>query len=200
MLFVASVLKHGGKAMLKTLLVTIFGSLSVFLSTPRTYAFHPTPAIPPQYDYATVDEVKALTRLVEVPASREECWEEPVTYSVPSRTGAYSYTPVIVGGIVGAVVGNQFGRGSGRDWATVAGGLLGASIGRDHYYSRHYSPTHTYAAYEERCRVVTEYQQEERLDGYLVNYTYNGRQYQTRTDKHPGTRIKIRLDATPEID
>ncbi len=42
-----------------------------------------------------------------------------------------SATPVILGGILGGVVGNRMGKGHGRDIATVAGVLLGGSIGRD---------------------------------------------------------------------
>ena len=35
------------------------------------------------------------------------------------------------GGIVGGVIGNQFGKGSGKTILTVAGALLGSSIGSD---------------------------------------------------------------------
>ncbi|MFP6682277.1 MAG: glycine zipper 2TM domain-containing protein, partial [Gammaproteobacteria bacterium] len=103
----------------------------------------------------------------------------------------------IVGGIIGAVVGNQFGSGSGRDWATVAGTTLGASIGSDYNNRRHYTAGRSYTTNERSCRIVRDHQQEERADGYLVTYTYNGRRYKTRTENHPGDRIKVRLDVTP---
>ena len=57
-------------------------------------------------------------------ADSRECWREPVA----SR----SYTPEITGAIVGGAIGNQFGSGSGRDIATVAGAALGGSIGHDY--------------------------------------------------------------------
>jgi uncharacterized protein YcfJ len=149
------------------------------------------------FDYAAVDEVKMRTRIVNVPVSREECWEQPVThYQPPAYGGAPSYTPIILGGIIGAVVGNQFGSGSGQDWATVAGTTLGASIGND-YSNRRYAAARSYTTTEQRCRVVNDYQQEERADGYLVTYTYNGRQYETQTSHHPGDRIKVRVDVSP---
>ncbi len=151
-----------------------------------------------EYSYAVVEQVKMLTHIVNVPVSREECWEEPVThYQPPAHTGAHSYTSTIVGGIIGAVVGNQFGSGSGRDWATVAGTTLGASIGGDYNNRRTYTAGLSYTTNERRCRIVNDHQQEERADGYLVTYTYNGRHYKTRTENHPGDRIKVRLDVTP---
>lgn len=149
-------------------------------------------------EYANVEQVKMLTRVVSVPVSREECWEEPVTYYPQSPyAGVHSYTPTIVGGIIGAVVGNQFGSGSGQDWATVAGTTLGASVGRDYSIRREYAPARSYTVTEQRCRVVNDYQQEELADGYLVTYTYNGRRYETRTPVHPGDRIRVRVDVTP---
>lgn len=167
-------------------------------ASPLVLAGHGATAGPSEYDYAMVDEVKMLTRIVNVPVSREQCWEEPVThYEPPAPVGAHSYTPTIVGGIIGAVVGNQFGSGSGRDWATVAGTTLGASIGSDYNNRRAYSPARSYVTHEERCRVVSEHQQEERSDGYLVTYSYNGRQYKTRTAEHPGDRIKVQVNVTP---
>lgn len=57
-------------------------------------------------------------------ADSRDCWREPV--------GARSYTPEITGAIVGGAIGNQFGSGSGRDIATVAGAALGGSLGHDY--------------------------------------------------------------------
>lgn len=173
-------------------------TIGVLLFSQHSMANHGTSATGPEYDYAVVDHVKMLTRIVDVPVSREECWEEPVThYQPPAHTGVYSSTPMIVGGIVGAVAGNQFGSGSGRDLATVAGTTLGVSMGRDYSNRRAYTPGRSYTTNEQRCRTVNDYQQEERANGYLVSYTYNGRHYETRTLNHPGNRIKVRLDVTP---
>lgn len=38
----------------------------------------------------------------------------------------------------------------------------------------------------------------ESLIGYQVTYQYAGRTYQTRTDHHPGDRIRVRVDVRPE--
>ena len=51
--------------------------------------------------------------------------------------GSSSATPAIAGGIVGGVIGNQFGKGDGKAILTVAGVLLGSSIGSDMGHSGH---------------------------------------------------------------
>jgi uncharacterized protein YcfJ len=171
------------------------GILPIALAVTGTHAA-PSPA--GEFDYAPVERVEMLTRIVNVPVAREECWEEPVTYyHPPSYPVPYSYTPTIVGGIVGAVVGRQFGSGSGRDWATIAGSTLGASIGTDYQNRRIYAAGRGYTTTQQRCRVVNDYQQEELADGYLVTYKYNGREYETRMARHPGDRIKVRIDVSP---
>ncbi len=180
---------------MSTNVLSLVFAIAGLLFSQLTVANHGNSANTPEYDYAVVDQVKTLTRIVTVPVSREECWEQPVThYQPPAHTGSHSYTPTIVGGIIGAVVGNQFGSGSGRDLATIAGTTLGASVGRDYTTRRAYTPGSSYTTNERRCRIVNEQQQEERADGYLVSYSYNGRHYETRTPNHPGDRIKVRVD------
>lgn len=45
-----------------------------------------------------------------------------------SRSGV-NVPGAIIGGVAGAVLGNQVGRGGGRDAATVLGGAAGAAVG-----------------------------------------------------------------------
>ncbi|MDH3281753.1 MAG: glycine zipper 2TM domain-containing protein [Gammaproteobacteria bacterium] len=145
-------------------------------------------------EYARVIKVRPITEIVEVSTPRQECWTEHVTRHGHSHT---SYTPEIVGGIIGAAVGNQFGGGSGRKVATAAGALLGGSIGRDYKYRRPHGGYHAYTEPVQRCETRHEYHSEERVVGYKVKYRYNGRVYHTRTDRHPGDRIPIRVNVTP---
>ena len=37
-----------------------------------------------------------------------------------------------------------------------------------------------------------------RVAGYDVTYEYAGRQFTTRTNYHPGDRIRVRVDVRPE--
>ncbi|MDH3638261.1 MAG: glycine zipper 2TM domain-containing protein [Gammaproteobacteria bacterium] len=143
-------------------------------------------------DYGEVIKVKPITEIVEVDTPRQECWTEHVTRYRHSHS---SYTPEILGGIIGAAVGNQFGGGSGRKVATAAGALLGGSIGHD--YKRRRGRGYAYTEPIERCETRHEHHSEERIVGYKVKYRYNGRVYRTRMDQHPGDRIPLRVNVTP---
>lgn len=151
------------------------------------------------YAYGTVTDVQPIMRTVQVTTPREVCWDEPVrqTHYGPGRHG--SFTSTVVGGIIGGVVGNQFGGGRGQDAMTVAGALLGASIGRDAAYRRQ-AYTQTSYVNERRCEVEEVVHEEQRLEGYQVAYRFNGRNYMTRSANDPGNRIRLRVQVNPVAD
>lgn len=147
------------------------------------------------YDYARVVGVEPIVHVVQVSTPRRHCYEEEVVRSYGYQRRPHSYTPVVLGGILGGVVGNQFGGGTGNDLLTVGGALLGASLGYDHARAprrQDYYPTR-----EQRCTVSHNYHEEERVDGYRVTYVYNGKTYVRRMDRDPGRRIRVRVDVTP---
>src|SRR5690625_7021681 len=72
------------------------------------------------YETARVVDVQPIVDIERTPVDREVCRQQEVL--VEKR---HSHTPTILGAIVGGVVGNQFGGGSGRRAATVAGAALG---------------------------------------------------------------------------
>lgn len=141
-------------------------------------------------DSARVIWAKPIYETVEVSRPVRECWTERVVHR---GRRADSYTGAIAGGIIGGVVGNRIGRGTGRTVLTVAGGLLGASIGHD-LSSRSGRPR---ISREERCEVVEHYEEQEQIAGYRVKYRYNGETFTTRTQEHPGQRIRIRVKVNP---
>lgn len=143
------------------------------------------------YDTARVVWAEPIYETVQVSRPVEECWTEQVLVGDPRRG---SYTGTIAGGIIGGVVGNQFGRGNGKTALTVAGTLLGASIGRDLSH-RHTSVRRVVE--EERCELVEQVDYREQVVGYRVKYRYKGQTFFTRTDEHPGERIRIRVDVDP---
>ncbi len=49
----------------------------------------------------------------------------------------------------------------------------------------------------ERCVTTTVSRQERRHEGYYVTYVYRGNTFQTRTDQHPGDRIRVRVQVRP---
>ena len=70
-----------------------------------------------------------LVRYVTVDRPRQECWDEIVTEPVRPFGVA---GPTIAGGVVGAAVGRQFGSGSGQDALTLIGAVVGSAVGHQH--------------------------------------------------------------------
>jgi uncharacterized protein YcfJ len=96
------------------------------------------------------------------------------------------------------VIGRQFGDGRGRDAMTVVGTLLGSSIGHDAAVRRQRrESSEVYSRTVERCETSYSIDRQERIDGYEVTYRYRGRTFTTRTDSHPGERIRVRVSVTP---
>ncbi len=172
------------------------------------------------YDMARVLSVDPIIEPGQ-PVNRQECWREPApTYArdyrhdprydrYPRRTSGGG---AVLGAIVGGVLGNSVGSGDGRQAATVAGAVIGGAIGHNierngqrradaygYRDDRYYGHDAGYRQAEvERCRVVTDYRSDERVVGYRVAYEYAGRTWQTVTDYHPGSEIRVRVDVTPE--
>lgn len=155
-----------------------------------------------EFDYAEVVRVDPIIDVVERPVAREQCWREPVTYRERPRYygGGGDRAPAVLAGIVGGVIGNQFGHGHGREATTAAGALLGYSMARDsqRYHGDGYARGgRVVRTHERRCAVRTDYESDERVNGYDVSYRYNGRVYRTTTDYHPGDRIRVQVNVNP---
>lgn len=132
-------------------------------------------------DYGHVLGARPIYRQVAIEVPRESCHVRTVARE--SRNGD-SFAGTVVGGLVGAAIGHELGNGRGS--ATAVGGLIGASIGNDAGSSRSVRYRD-----EEVCRTQYRTEYEQRIIGYDVSYSYNGRVYQTRTDRHPGDRIAV---------
>ena len=152
------------------------------------------------YDYARVLNVEPIVNYVTVTKPVRECWEDTQYYTVDHRPAGVG-AKTIFGAILGGVVGHQFGSGRGNDAATVAGTMIGAAIANDaarrtavsrgDYYSSRYSRP------VRRCETTYSSYEEERIEGYKVLYSYNGRKYLTETPYEPGSRLRIRVDVRP---
>lgn len=141
-----------------------------------------------RYDKAKVVSVQPITEFVRVASPRRECWtEEAVYYERHDDAAAYT----LVGGIIGGVVGHQIGRGRDRQVATAAGTVVGAMVGND--LGRKSGYTQSYPVSEQRCEVVDDYYEEERVVGYRVRYRYRGEEYTTRMDHDPGRFVHVRM-------
>jgi len=186
-----------------------YGEPSVNYPSSRSGQYGRTP---PAHDLARVTHVAPIVERGR-PVQVRECVSEPYdSYANPPRGyrerapyGApTSGTGAVVGAIAGGVLGNSVGGGDGRKAATVIGAVLGGAIGNDiernnRYRQASYGRQVAYrsGAPVERCRVVTRQGGDARVVGYRVNYEYAGRQYETITDHHPGSQLRVRVDVTP---
>jgi uncharacterized protein YcfJ len=142
--------------------------------------------------WARVVQAEPVRQEVRIPQRNNVCWDEQVQRVQPVRRSA---APQILGAIVGGVIGNQFGGGSGRDLMTMAGATLGASVAADAQYKKY--PDRYYVTTERRCETRTEWRYEERIVAWDVTYEYNGVLYQSRMQQAPGDRIRIQVGVTP---
>lgn len=135
--------------------------------------------------YGRVLDAQPIYQRVMVEVPRESCRVETYAHE-ERRRGGDSFGGTVVGGLVGAAIGHELGHGRGG--ATAVGGLIGASIGND--VSKGSRRTVSYRD-QEVCNTQYRTAYEQRLIGYDVSYTYHGRVYQTRTERHPGDRIVV---------
>jgi uncharacterized protein YcfJ len=155
------------------------------------------------YDWARVVRVDPIIETYDDPVRRDECWNEVVEYVEPR----YAYRErsgdgtggALLGAIIGGALGNQVGKGDGRRAATIAGAVIGGSIGHDRATRGGYREIgHTVRRGSERvCDERVDYQRREQVTGYEVAYEYLGRTWYTRTDAHPGDRIRVAVTVEP---
>jgi uncharacterized protein YcfJ len=142
-------------------------------------------------DNARVRNVAPQYESVAVP--REECSSQVV--NEVHRTGTRDYGGAIVGGIAGALLGNQVGGGHGREAATAVGAVVGAMTG-DNLANRDRSAQYVEVPREvTSCRTVQDVQQ--RLTGYRVDYEYRGQVYTTFMPQDPGRTLRVRVSVEP---
>lgn len=134
------------------------------------------------YDYAKVNSVTPIYETIEHRVPRE------CHYRQSSDNHRRSATPAILGGIIGAALGNELGHHkSNKRVGAVAGGILGASIGAD------------IGKRNNNHRECNQYdiEYEERVVAYDVGYRYKGKNYHTTTRQHPGKKIQLKLRFEP---
>lgn len=151
----------------------------------------PGPAVPGYVDSAEVVQAQPLYRSVQVPVPARECWTERVVQGGNAR-GAYAGP--LVGGVIGGVVGHSLASGRARTPMTVAGALVGSSIGQRLSAASYRPPT---LVDVQRCQTVRRYEQRQQIVGYRVDYRYEGQTFSTRTQRHPGRVIRVRVQVDP---
>ena len=105
---------------------------------------------------------------------------------------AAAYGGAIIGGVAGGLLGNQVGKGHGKEAATAAGAVIGAITGDR--IANNQPQGYAYQPREVRsCQTVNDVQQ--RLTGYRVTYEYRGQAPPSR--EQPGRTLPVRVSITP---
>jgi uncharacterized protein YcfJ len=150
-----------------------------------------------EYVEARVVAVRPIVRRVTVERPSQQCWDEVVEVREPTLPYGVA-GPTVAGGIIGAAIGRQFGSGSGRDALTMLGAVAGSAIAHDRAVRN--QGGEAVRVHEEtvrRCEVVTERRVEDRTEGYDVTYEYAGNRYHMRTSEPPADRVRVRVSVVP---
>ncbi len=144
-------------------------------------------------DNARVRSVDPQYENVAVP--RNECSSRWVNETRQVAGFGQQYGGTIVGGVAGALLGNQVGRGHGREAATALGAVVGAFAG-DRLSNGNFQDQYQQVPREvTQCRTVSDVQA--RLTGYRVNYDYHGQTYTTLMRENPGSSLAVRVSVEP---
>lgn len=169
---------------MKTVLVAVAGALG--LLSGQAFALENV-----SFAYADVLRSDPYYETTRVSHPREECVDETVVH----REGSSGAGGAVVGAIIGGVLGNQVGKGSGRKAATVAGAVAGGAIGSE--AARRNNPERFHESTQTRCRIIDVWEEERRIAGFDVEYSYRGQIYMSRLPYDPGERLRIRVSVTP---
>ena len=92
-----------------------------------------------------------------------------------------------IGAVVGGLLGNQIGGGTGKKIATVAGAVGGGYAGNK--VQEGMQERDTYTTTETRCSTV--HDSSEKVVGYDVKYMLDGKAGQIRMERDPGSQIPV---------
>lgn len=136
---------------------------------------------------ATVTSVEPQYRYVDISVPREVCQniEVPIYGQGPASTG-----DALAGAIIGGVIGNQFGQGSGKDAMTILGAIAGADAANKNG-SRQIVGYRT----ERQCSVSYVSERQREIRNYFITFDYNGLTGSATTNRgyRVGDRIRVNL-------
>ncbi len=145
-------------------------------------------------DNARVHNVEPQYENVSVP--REACRVEWVTETRRMNDGPH-YGGTVIGAVAGGILGNQVGRGHGREAATAVGAVVGALAGNRIASANRYEPVQEAPRQVTRCQTVSDVQS--RITGYRVDYSYRGQNYSTFMRNNPGANLQVRVSVDPVV-
>ena len=124
-----------------------------------------TMAATPIQNGMVTDTYKTIIK--QIPYRVEVC-QDKVQHS-----GDGSATNELVGALFGGAIGNQFGKGDGKDAMTLFGALMGASLAHDDELAK--GPTRTVTV----CDIETRYEESvsKAYSHSTISFTAKGKQY-----------------------
>ncbi|MCK5666941.1 MAG: glycine zipper 2TM domain-containing protein [Thiotrichaceae bacterium] len=136
-------------------------------------------------EFAQVSNIEELTETINTP--REVCEDVPITRKAAVKD-KHKIAGSALGAVVGGLLGNQVGGGSGKKIATIAGAAAGGYAGNQ--VQGNMQDNDTYTTTERRCHTVTDSHQ--KIIAYKVTYSIGEEVSTIRMDKKPENRIPLK--------
>lgn len=151
------------------------------MKQPILIAAAPAPAPRPKPVHASYAKVLGVTPIKQtVSEPKQVCHQEQVAHQAPVQDNN-RIAGSVIGGVVGGLLGNQVGGGNGKKAATVigalAGGLAGNKVQEGMQQRDQVTSTQTI------CN--TENVDKEKVVGYDVRYSLDGKTATVRMDEKP---------------
>ena len=164
-------------------------------STPTTL-FDPRRRPNEQLFEANVIAVRAV-----VGTPEQRCWVDRDQLAAEPAASRPNVGAGIAGAVIGGILGHQIGDGRGRDLATIggliAGGALGANVGRQGQgQGQAQAQTQAQTQDVQRCTSVPA---QARPDLWDVTYNFRGQEHRVQMTTPPGTTIMVNRDGEPRV-
>ncbi len=134
--------------------------------------------------YAEVLKVDPVYQTIKTP--RQVCKDELVTHKAPVKDHQ-RIAGSAIGAVIGGLVGNQFGSGSGKSLTTIGGAVAGGYAGNQ--VQKGMQDRDIQTTQETRCKTV--YDSHRHIIGYKATYRLGKEEGVVQIDHDPGTRIPV---------
>lgn len=142
-------------------------------------------------DFFDVASVVSAAPIMKDSPPKHICNDSPA-YPGNQNNGT-NVTGVAIGGVTGAIVGNQVGKGNGKVAATALGAVVGALAGNN--IANNNANANRQPVQDRQCQWINDGSQY--VVGYDVTYDYNNKRATVRMQRDPGQTIRVSVSAIP---